>query len=200
MESTCNCEKLAVAPVICKRRSPRAFSDRPLDTASIASILEAARWAPSAFNEQPWRFIFAAKPNTEEFKTMLACLVEANQVWAKNAYLLIILVVKKNFDFNGKENRWAYHDCGLAMENLLLQATELGIASHPMAGFSVQAVKDAYGVPDDYEPMVAVAIGYGGDPDSLPDDLRERENAPRERNPLCETAFCGKWGLPFESL
>ena len=125
---------------------------------------------------------------------MLSCLVDANKAWAKKAPMLIILVVKKNFEFNGKPNRWAMHDCGLALENLLLQTVELGLAAHPMAGFSVDAVKSGYSVPDDYEPLVAIAVGYPGEPEMLEGELLEREKDPRERKEISDFVFNGKWG------
>ena len=182
-----------IAGLIAERWSPRAFLDKPVEREKTTSLFEAARWAPSAYNEQPWRFIYAEKGSPEEYGVMLSCLVEVNQIWAKRAPLLMILVVKKNFDLNGKPNRWAMHDCGLALENLLLQATELGLASHPMAGFSVDAVREAYKVPADFEPITAIAVGYPGEPDMLEGELRERELEARERAPQEKFVFTKRW-------
>ena len=137
-----------IAELIAKRWSPRAFLDKPIEEEKIMSLFEAARWAPSAYNEQPWRFLIATKEDSYLYTKMLSCLAEANQVWAKAAPLLLILVVKKDFDFNGKPNRWAMHDCGLALENLLLEAVDLGLAAHPMAGFSADLVRSGYSVPE----------------------------------------------------
>lgn len=183
-----------IAELIAKRWSPRAFLDKAIEEEKIMSLFEAARWAPSAYNEQPWRFLTATKEDSYLYTKMLSCLVEANQVWAKAAPLLLILVVKKDFDFNGKPNRWAMHDCGLALENLLLEAAELGLAAHPMAGFSVDLVRSGYSVPDDYEPLVAVAVGYPGTSAMLEGVLREREEDPRERKALSDLVFSETWG------
>lgn len=187
-----------ISGLIAERWSPRAFSDRPLEREKELALFEAARWAPSAFNEQPWRLVAASRDNAPEFEKMLSCLVEQNQVWAKNAQLLFILVVKKNFTYNDKPNRWAMHDCGLALENLLLEAAAQGLQAHPMAGFSVDAVRENYGVPDDYEPLVAVAAGYVGEPETLPGDLKERELEKRTRNPIGAFVFEGAWGTPVK--
>ena len=183
-----------ITEIIAKRRSPRAFLSKPIENEKIMSLFEAARWAPSAYNEQPWRFITATSEDSYQHTKMLSCLVDANKAWAKKAPMLIILVVKKNFEFNGKPNRWAMHDCGLALENLLLQTVELGLAAHPMAGFSVDAVKSGYSVPDDYEPLVAIAVGYPGEPEMLEGELLEREKDPRERKEISDFVFNGKWG------
>ncbi len=185
-----------IAEIIAKRWSPRAFLDKPIEKEKILSLFEAARWAPSAYNEQPWRFIAATKDDSYDYTKMLSCLVDANQAWAKAAPLLLILVVKRDFDFNGKPNRWAQHDCGLALENLLLEAVELGLAAHPMAGFSVDLVRSGYSVPEEYEPLVAVAVGYPGTSDMLEGVLREREEDPRERKALADLVFTAKWGQP----
>lgn len=187
----------AISELIAKRWSPRAFLDKPIEEEKILSLFEAARWAPSAYNEQPWRFIAAVSNDSYNHAKMLSCLVEANQVWAKAAPLLLILVVKRDFEFNGKTNRWAQHDCGLALENLLLEAADLGLAAHPMAGFSVDLVRSGYSVPEDYEPLVAVAVGYPGTPDMLEGVLREREEDTRERKPMSELVFTEKWGQSF---
>ena len=180
------------------RWSPRAFSDKPMSHEAMLSLLEAARWAPSAFNEQPWRIIAAPRSNPEAFAAMLGCLAEANQSWAKNAQLLLVFVAKDKFTYNGSDNRWSKHDCGLALENLLLQATALGMQAHPMAGFSVEAVRKLYHLPEGFDPVTAVAAGYQGDPDMLEGVLREREKAPRERNPIESFVFEEKWGHPVK--
>ncbi|MCI5865841.1 MAG: nitroreductase family protein [Cloacibacillus porcorum] len=187
-----------ITELIAERWSPRAFSDKNLEPEKILSLFEAARWAPSAFNEQPWRFITASKSDPQEFEKMLSCLAKSNQVWAKRAQMLIILVVKNKFDYNGKPNRWAMHDCGLALENLLLEAAAQGLQGHPMAGFSTDAVRETYGVPEDYEPLVAVAVDYVGEPELLEGELRDRELDKRERLPLDGFVFEGKWRQPIK--
>jgi len=187
-----------ITGLIAERWSPRAFSDRTIESDKVLSLFEAARWAPSAFNEQPWRFITASKGNQPEFEKMLSCLADSNQVWAKRAQLLMILVVKNSFDYNNKPNRWAMHDCGLALENLLLEAAAQGLQGHPMAGFSTEAVREYYGVPDGYEPLVAIAVGYVGEPSLLEGELKERELEKRERLPLDSFVFEDKWQQPRE--
>ena len=186
-----------ISDFIGRRWSPRAFEDRGVEKEKLLSLLEAARWAPSAFNEQPWRFILATKENRADYEKMLSCLAEQNQVWVRGAPVIMILVVKKFFDYNGKSNRWAEHDAGMALENFMLQAFDSGLVTHPMAGFSREKVREAYGVPENFEPHVAIAVGYPGDAETLPPDLKERELAPRERNKVATFAFGGHWGESF---
>ena len=182
-----------IEPLIAERWSPRAFLEKPVEREKLLSMFEAARWAPSAFNAQPWRFLTAEKSDAADYAKMLSCLVEANQVWAGKAPVLMILLAKKTFDHNGKPNRWAMHDCGLALENLLLETQALGLAAHPMAGFSVDAVREKYSVPEDFEPLAAIAAGYPGEPDQLEGDLKTRELEPRGRNPLEKFVFSKGW-------
>lgn len=191
-------EKLApnqypVHDFIRRRWSPRAFADLPVEQDKLLSLLEAARWAPSSYNHQPWSFIVATKDDQTEYNRLLSTLVEFNQGWAKNAPVLILAVAKIRSD-DGKTNRHAFHDVGLAIENLVIQATALGLAVHQMAGFDVDGARKQYQIPDDYEPATALAIGYPGDPQSLADGLRDREIAPRVRKPLQEFVFSGQWG------
>lgn len=179
--------------LIKRRWSPRAFSDRPVEVEKLRSLLEAARWAPSCYNDQPWRFILATRENPEEFDRMLNCLVEQNIRWARSAAVLIISVAHLNFDRDGKPNPWATHDVGLATENLLLQAYDFGLYAHPMAGFSKEKARETYDIPDDYEPVAAIAIGYPGELEKLPEDLQRIEREPRRRKALEELAFAGTW-------
>jgi nitroreductase len=177
------------------RRSGRAFTPQPVDDKTLGSILEAARWAASSSNEQPWSFIVATKENPEEFNRLLHCLVEFNQGWAQHAPLLLLSVARMNSS-GGKPNRLALHDVGQAAANLAIQATALGLMVHQMAGFDVQKAREAFAIPDDHEPVAAIAVGYPGDPTSLPEKLREREVAPRVRHPQKEFVFTEKWGSP----
>ncbi|HEV8132361.1 MAG TPA: nitroreductase family protein [Acidobacteriota bacterium] len=176
------------------RWSPRAFSDRTVEPDKLCTLLEAVRWAPSSFNEQPWSFIIATKEDKPEFDRLLSCLVEGNIAWAQHAPVLMLSVAKLFFEKNGKENRHAFHDVGLAVENLVIQATALGLTVHQMAGFHVEKARELFGIPERYEPVAAMAIGYPGDPESLPPQLRERESGPRTRKSLQEFAFTGRWG------
>ena len=175
------------------RCSPRAFSSRPVPPESISSLLEAARWAPSCFNVQPWRFIIAVRDQNEaEFEAALACLNEWNQGWAAAAAILVLAVAAMQFD-NGSDNPHAFYDTGQAMAGLTVQATTLGLAVHQMAGILPEIITKTYGLPEGFEPVCGVAIGYPGEAESLSDDLKEKELAPRERKPLSEIVFSGAW-------
>src|SRR5215471_4089772 len=182
-----------IEETIRRRWSPRAFSDRPVEPDKLASLFEAARWAPSSFNEQPWSFIFATK-DKPEYAMVLSSLVESNQQWAHLAPVLMVSVARLNFEKNGKPNRHALHDVGLAMGTMLVQATALGLFVHQLAGFSVDKVREAFAVPEGFEPVAAVAIGYAADPEVLPEAFREKEIGPRQRKPISEFVFEGAWG------
>ena len=177
-----------------RRWSPRAFSSRPVEPDTLRSLLEAARWAPSSYNEQPWSFIVATKEDEAEYARLLSCLVEGNIQWAQHAPVLMGSVAKLHFDENGERNRHALHDVGQAVANLIVQATALGLVVHQMAGILPEKVRALYGVPEQYEPVAGIALGYPGDPQSLPEGLRQRELAPRVRKPLTEFVFSGRWG------
>jgi nitroreductase len=182
--------------LLAERWSPYAFDDRPVPEADLRSLFEAARWAPSSYNEQPWRYIVATKHDPEQFQRLLSCLVEGNQVWAKGAPVLILGVVSLRFARNAKDNRAAVHDLGLAAGNLLLEATARGLFVHQMIGIVPEKARDVYKIPEGSEAWTALAIGYLGDPKRLPDRLRERDLAPRQRKPLSEFVFAGEWGAP----
>jgi nitroreductase len=185
-----------IHPLLAGRWSPRAFDARPVEPAELRSLLEAARWAASSFNEQPWRFIVARREDSVEFAKLLACLVEANRVWARDAGALVLTVAKRRFTRNDQVNRVAEHDIGLAVANLTLQAEELGLRVHQMAGVDLAQAREAYAIPDGYDPLTAVAIGHAGDPGRLPEALREAEQEPRERRPQREFVFGSTWGRP----
>ena len=191
MTSTEN--KIAVHSLIEKRWSPRAFEDTAVEQEQLEALFEAARWAPSAMNEQPWRFIYATKEDVGAYERLLSCLVEANQVWAKNAPVLFVSVAKKAYDFNGNANSHAWHDVGMATANLVLQATDLDLHVHLMGGFSADKAREVLGIPEGFEAVTMGAVGYAGDPEGLPEQLKAREVAPRQRKPLNEIAFNGKW-------
>lgn len=175
------------------RWSPRAFSDRKVESSKLRSLLEAARWAPSSFNEQPWAFILATNHSPEEHNRLLSTLIPGNASWARRAPVLMLSVAKLNFA-NGAPNRHAMHDVGLATESLVIQATALGLSVHQMAGFDVGKAREAYQIPTGWEPVGAMAIGYAGDPSLLDEPLRARELAPRARKPLGQFVFSGRWG------
>ena len=180
-----------------QRWSPRVFDDRPVEPEKLRSLFEAARWAPSSNNGQPWRFIVANKDYETEWNRLLACLVEGNRKWAYRAPVLILSVASLNFEDDAKPNRHAFHDTGLAVENLVLQATALGLVAHQMAGFDVEKARADLKIPSGHEPVAMIAVGYPGDLASLSDRLREREQQPRSRQPISEWTFSGQWGTPL---
>ncbi len=177
-----------------QRWSPRAFSDRMVEPEKLRSLLEASRWAPSSFNEQPWNFIMTTKEDRTEYDRLLSCLTETNILWAQEAPVLMVSVAKLYFTETGKPNRHAFHDVGLASENLAIQATSMGLFVHMMAGFYPDKVRELFKIPEGYEPVAAIALGYPGDPQTLPERLRERELTPRRRKLLQEFVFTGQWG------
>lgn len=186
--------------LLAKRWSPYAFADRPVPPADLRSLFEAARWAPSSYNEQPWSYFVATKEDPHQFQQLLSCLVEGNQAWAKAAPVLALGIVHQKFTRSGKENRAAVHDLGLAAGNLLVEATARGLLAHQMIGILPDRAREIYGIPDGWEAWTGIAIGYHGDPASLADTLRQRELTPRQRKPLSEFVFSGKWGNPAPSV
>lgn len=180
------------------RWSPVIFSDRPVEKEKIFSMFEAARWAPSSFNEQPWAFIYATKENTEEYNKLLDCIFEGNAEWAKDAPLLLIAFAKTVHDRNGKPNKHAWFDLGHAVSNLSAQATAMGLYLHQMGGFDSAKTNDFYNVPENYEPVVAIAIGYMGEYDSAPEGFQNRDKAPRKRNEITEFVFTSYWDNPVK--
>ena len=183
--------------LIKQRWSPLAFNIRPVEPEKIASLLEAARWAASCFNEQPWFFIVATQDNAQEYEKLFSCLVEANQTWAKDAPLLMLSVAKLSFTRNNKPNRHALHDLGFAVGNLTLQAQALGLFVHQMGGFDADKARTLYSIPEDYEPVAAIAIGYPGNLSQLDEDLQQRELSPRSRKLLTEFVFRGNWNQSY---
>jgi nitroreductase len=179
-----------------RRWSPRAFSERPVEPEKLLSLFEAARWASSSSNEQPWAFIVATNADPKNYEAMLGVLVDFNRGWARKAPVLILTLAHTQFDKDGRPNRHALYDLGQAAANLSLQATAIGLATHPMAGFNVEAARQRFAVPEGWEPVSVIALGYPGDPGSLDDTLRQRELAQRQRKPLSSFVFSGTWGVP----
>jgi nitroreductase len=165
--------------------------------ADLRSLFEAARWAASSDNEQPWNYLVATRENAAEFERLLSCLVEANQVWAKKAPVLVLAIVSLHFSRNNQDNRAAVHDLGLAAGNLLAEATTRGLAVHHMIGILPDKARELYQIPEHFEAWTAMAIGYKADPTELPDALRERDRAPRQRKPSNKFVFAGRWGHPM---
>lgn len=179
--------------LVAARWSPYAWAVRPVDTDDLLAVFEAARWAASSYNEQPWRWIVARREDEGGFAQLLSTLVEGNQAWARHAPVLAIGVTRMRFERNDKPNRAAQHDLGLAAGNLSLEATARGLAVHWMIGIQPERVREAYGVPVEFEPLTGLALGYAGEPEQLPETLRERDTAPRQRKPLAELVFSGAW-------
>src|SRR5580704_15948357 len=181
-------------PLLAQRRSLRAFSSRRIDSETLGSLLEAARWAPSSMNEQPWSFIVATQQNEEGFRRLLGCLLEFNVQWAKNAPVLLLSVARLTFASNGEVNRHAFHDVGQAIAGLTLQAMVSGLIVHQIAGFDVEKARCEFSIPHDHEPVAVAAIGYPGDSSSLPDRLRKKDLGPRKRKLLTDFIFECTWG------
>jgi nitroreductase len=188
--------QVPIHEVIRRRWSPRAFLDLPIEPEKLLSMFEAARWAASSNNEQPWAFIVATQQYPQSYEEMLGVLVEFNRSWANKAPALILTLAHTQFEKDGRPNRHAFYDLGQAAANLSLQATALGLTAHQMAGFDAEAARKRFAVPEGWEPVSVIALGYPGDPDSLSEKLREREIARRARKPLEKFVFSGTWGNP----
>lgn len=200
------------------RWSPLAFSNRTVEQEKLLTLLEAARWAPSSYNQQPWSFIVATKDHPADYELLLNCVFHENKRWAQNAPVLILSVAKHNFDLpnpvnpddtienlmhlvakidakkGGEGNPHAFHDVGMAVENLTIQAIALDLFVHHMAGFYSDKAKSLFHIPQGYEPVSIMAIGYLGDSQKLPEELRLRERQPRIRKPLKDFVFVQRWG------
>lgn len=178
-----------------ERWSPRAFSDEPVKPEDLASLLEAARWAPSAMNEQPWRFFVGIRKDATWLK-INESLMEGNRVWAKNAPVLMLVVADSLYSRNKKKNASYAYDAGQAVAHLTIEATRLGLFVHQMGGFDKAQVQESFQIPEQYHPMVTMALGYYGTPDQLSESLKERELAPRVRHPHSSLIFADTFGKP----
>jgi len=178
---------MKLAKLLETRWSPRAFDDFSINIDEAELLFEAARWAPSSMNEQPWNYLYALKEDSEYFNKFIECLMPGNQVWAGNASMLILSTTKKQFDYKGRKNRHAMHDAGAANVSLCLQANAMGYQAHQMGGFDPDKTYDTFNIDrDQYELATFIAISKPGDPSSLPEDLRESELKPRQRKKLNE--------------
>jgi nitroreductase len=193
--------EIPVHDLIRNRWSPRAFADKPVPPEVLRSLFEAARWAPSSYNEQPWAYVVATHDDKENFEKMLSVLVEFNANWAKSAPVLALAISALAFEKNNAPNRNAQYDTGAATALLSVEATSLGLAVHQMAGFDPDKARQVFEIPAGWDAIAAIAIGYPGDPESLPQPLRDRELAPRVRKPLSKFVMTGSWGhtSPFVS-
>lgn len=186
--------------LIADRWSPRAFADTRVEAEALGSLFEAARWAASCFNEQPWRFLVASRDTDPDGHARLATCLMSGNAWAARAPVLALSVAKRTFTRNDKPNRHAAHDVGLAVGNLSIQAQACGLVLHQMGGFDGEKARAELGIPDDHDPIAMIAIGYPGAADSLPDELAARERAPRERLPLRSILFGAGWEHPGPKL
>lgn len=183
--------------LLASRWSPRAFADLAIPSDVLGSLFEAARWAPSSRNLQPWHFVIAERHrDAEGFARILGTLMEGNQIWAQHASLLLIAVTQPKPDEAGRANPYARYDVGQAIAHLSIQALACGLYIHQMGGFRKDLARQALAIPEGFEPVVSAAIGYLADSSALPEEIRERELAPRSRNPLSDQVFSGTWGEP----
>lgn len=187
-------------PLLSARKSPRAFTGQPVEPEKLRSLLEAARWAPSAGNMQPWRFIVAVNDRPEEFERMVDLLFDGNKIWAGKAPVLILTVAQVIDTASRRNNKFAFHDVGMATENLALQAVSLGVAAHVMGGFHADRAITAFNIPSEFEPVAMIALGYEGEARFLPQPLLDRELAARVRKPLSDFVFSNSWEIPADSL
>jgi nitroreductase len=179
--------------IIKKRRSPVIFSDQLVENEKIELLFEAARWAPSSMNEQPWRFIFSSRGNKKAFDKIFNCLLEGNKTWNKNVPLLIFVLVKLNFDYKNRPNTYAMYDVASAVANLTFQANSMDLWVHQMAGFNHDKAKSDLNISDGYEPVTILAVGYLGNLENAPEHLIKRDQAERKRKPLNEIIFKDYW-------
>ena len=178
-----------IHPIIIGRWSPRAMAGEEISDEELMPLFEAARWAPSSYNNQPWRFIYA-KRNTEHWKKFMDLMVEFNQSWTKNAAVLIVVISQKIFEYNGKPSRTHNFDAGAAWENLAIEGASRGFVVHGMEGFDYDKARNVLGIPDDYDVECMIAVGVKGKKEDLPKELQDKE-VPSTRKPLKEIVMEG---------
>jgi nitroreductase len=182
-------KKELVLEIIQERWSPYSFSSNPVEEYKLKAMMEAAGYAPSCNNEQPWMFVFTTRNNRVVFDDYLGFMADGNRVWAQHAFAIIISMARTKFIYNGKPNRFAMHDTGMAVTNLLLQALAMDVYVHQMAGFSVEKVKEYFNLNDEIEPVAMMAVGYLGDGTSLSGELLKRDETRRPRKSVNEFTF-----------
>jgi len=194
-------EKLAITSVpvhdlMARRWSPRAFdASRPVTRAQILALVEAARWAPSCFGDEPWRYLVWDRTRNERaWQRAFHCLSEGNRKWVVNAPLLMASLANTVFDHNGKPNRWAQYDTGAASVSIALEAVAQGLVAHQMGGFDAEMLRREFAIPEGYTPMAMIAVGHQASAEILEPEMREREVGPRARKPLETRFFEGAWG------
>lgn len=183
-----------VHDLIAARWSPYGFSDRSVSDDDLRSLFEAVRWAASSYNEQPWRFIVARREEAAHFEQVLSCLVEGNQPWARLAPVLVLTAVSLSFSRNDKPNAAAVHDMGLAAGNLTFEATSRGLSVHQMIGILPDKAREVFSIPAGCQALTALAIGYAGHQEGLPDDIKSRDEGARSRKSINEFTFGATWG------
>ena len=185
-----------IAPLIEQRWSARAIDpNQAVPREKLMRLLEAARWAPSCFGDEPWRFVvWDRNRNAEAWESAVSCLADKNQLWARNAPVLLLSLASQAFSRNGKPNRWGEYDTGAATENLHLQGVEEGLVVHQMGGFDAEAVMERFGIPDVLTAMAMVAVGYPAAQETLAEDFRDGETAERKRTPVTELVYEDQWG------
>ncbi len=186
--------------LLASRRSTRAFSREPIEPWKIMSLFEAARWSPSSANEQPWYFIAAIKDDFATYSALLESLSERNRRWASNAPMLVLALAQSTYSRSGQPYRHSLYDLGQSVALLSVQAIALGLSVHEMGGFDPEKFRRVFPVPEGFDPVVIFAVGYPDAPDSLPEDLRARERAPRSRKPLESFVFTERWGKPSHHI
>ena len=182
-------KKELILEIIQERWSPYSFSSAHVEEFKLKAMFEAAGYAPSCNNEQPWMFVYATRQDAEIFADYLGFLTESNRVWAQEAYAVIISMARTKFALNGKPNRWAFHDTGMAVENMLLQALAMDIYVHQMAGYSIEKVKEYFKLDETIEPVAVMAVGYIGDGNLLSPELLKRDEKRRPRKSLHDYAY-----------
>lgn len=190
--------QVPIAPVLADRWSGRAYdASKPVSREQTIALLEAARWAPSCFGDQPWRFMVWDKHlDAASWQQAFDCLVPGNQGWVQHAPLLFLITADTLFNHNGKPNRWGQYDTGAAAENLCLQASAMGLMAHQMGGFDADKTRATFAIPEQYTLMAMLSVGYPADISTLSGETLERETAPRSRRALGELFFDGAWGKP----
>lgn len=190
----------SIHPLLAQRRSLRVFSPTSVEPETLRLMMEAARWAPSSMNEQPWSFIIATRDREAEFNRLLGCLLEFNIRWAQHAPVLLLSVARLTFAATGEPNRHAFHDVGQAMASLTFQANACGLTVCQMAGFDTEKAREIFSIPANHEAVVCAAIGYPGDPTCLSEKLQKKILAGQQRNPSVEFVFENGWGQPADAI
>jgi nitroreductase len=191
--------QVPIDPILANRWSGRAYdASKSVSKEQIIALLEAARWAPSCFGDQPWRFVVWDKQtDNKSWQKAFDCLAPANQAWVKDTSVLMLVCADTLFNHNQKPNRWGQYDTGAAAENICLQASSMGLMAHQMGGFDSDKARETFAIPEQYIPMAMLCVGYAADINTVTGDALDRETAARSRRPLSELFFDGSWGNPI---